>query len=97
VGNSALILLYIQVTSIILICAVVPAFILALACGELFETFLLGKLLILDTEQDYFSLFNSWFALFLLLIIIVTILRTFFSVYTILKHTPGDLVYERDS
>jgi hypothetical protein len=97
VENSTLILIYIQVTSIILICAVVPAFILALACGELFETFLLGKLLILDTEQDYFSLFNSWFALFLLLIIIVTILRTFFSVYTILKHTPGDLVYERDS
>jgi hypothetical protein len=97
VENSTLIVIYIQVTSVILITALLPAFILAVVCGELFETFLLGKLLILDTEQDYFSLFNSWYAIFLLLILSVTILRTFFSVHKILKHTPGDLVYERDS
>ncbi|MCX6304028.1 MAG: hypothetical protein NT040_03580 [Bacteroidetes bacterium] len=97
IKNSTLIRLYIQVVVKILVTAIIPAFLLALICGELFEKFLLGKLLVLDNGQDYFSLLNSWFAFFLVLILFVALLRTFISVKKILKHTPGDLVYDRDS
>jgi len=46
--------------------------------------------------QDYFSLFNSWIMIFISLIMIVAVFRTFISVKKILTNTPGDLVYERD-
>jgi len=96
VKNTTLIWLYIRVTIGILVLALVPAFILAFACGEFFEKFLLGMLLVLDPEQDYFSLFNSWSAVFILIILLVAVARTFISVKKILRHSPGDLVYERD-
>ncbi|MCX6269365.1 MAG: hypothetical protein NTW16_18765 [Bacteroidetes bacterium] len=97
VKNTTLIRLYIWVTVKILVAAIVPAFLVATATGEFFEKYLLGKLLVLDAEQDYFSLSDSWFAMFLLLILFVSVSRTFVSVKKILKHTPGDLIYERDS
>jgi hypothetical protein len=97
VRNTTLMWLYIRVTIKILATALFPAYILAFACGELFEKYLLGKLLVIDSEQDYFSLSNSWFAIFLVLILIVAIIRTYVSVKKILRHSPGDLVYERDS
>jgi len=96
VKNTTLTGLYIYITIKIILTALLPAMILAFAGGELFENFLLGKLLVLDAGQDYFSLTNSWFAMFLILILFVAVLRTYISVKKILKHTPGDLVYERD-
>ena len=96
VKNTTLTWLYIRVTLKILATALFPALALAWACGELFEKYLLGKFLVMNPRQDYFSLTNSWFAIFLLLILCVAVLRTFISVTKILKHTPGDLIYERD-
>ncbi len=97
VKNTTLMWIYIYVTVKILLTAMVPAVLLATACGELFEKYLLGKLLVIDTGQNYFSLANAWFAVFLGLILLVAVLRTFISVRKILKQTPGDLVYERNS
>jgi hypothetical protein len=97
VKNSTLIRLYVWVTIKILATAFIPAFLLACLTGELFEKYLLGKLLMIDTAQNYFSLMNSWFAIFLVLILSVAVLRTFISVRNTLKHSPGNLVYERDS
>ncbi len=96
VKNGTLIWLYTWVTILILAAALLPAIILAYACGEIFEKHLLGKILVVDPTQDYFSLTNSWFALFLVIILFVAIIRTYISVKKILKNTPGDLVYERD-
>ncbi|MFZ4546112.1 MAG: hypothetical protein ACOYN4_01685 [Bacteroidales bacterium] len=96
VKNSILISLYIIVAFRILLTAMIPAFLLSLVSGELFEEFFLGKILVLEKGQDYFSLTNIWFVAFILLILLIAVLRTYFSVRYILKHTPGDLVYERD-
>jgi hypothetical protein len=96
VKDQTLVRLYIYVAVRILATAILPAMMLAYACGELFEKHLLGKLFVIDAGQDYFSLFNSWFAVFLALIMFVAVLRTFISVKKILTQTPGDLVYERD-
>jgi hypothetical protein len=96
VKNNTLISLYILVTVRILVSALVPALIIAYGCGKLFEKYLLGKLLVIDSDQDYFSLFNSWIAVFVALIMFVAVFRTFISVKKILANTPGDLVYERD-
>ncbi|MFZ4522096.1 MAG: hypothetical protein ACOYNC_10335 [Bacteroidales bacterium] len=96
-GNNTLILLYIMVAVYILLSAMIPAFLFAFAAGELIEKFFLGKLLVLDPEQDYFSLLTAWFALFIFVLLTVAVVRTCISVRKILKHTPGDLVYERDS
>jgi len=96
VRNRILIRLYILVAFRILITAMIPAFILSMVSGELFEKFVLGRILVLDKGQDYFSLINVWFVAFIFLILVIAVLRTYFSVINILKHTPGDLVYERD-
>jgi hypothetical protein len=97
VKNSTLTWLYIRVTVRILATAFVPAFAVASTMGELFEKYLLGKLLMIDTQQNYFSLVNSWFAIFLGLIVFVAVFRTYISVRNTLKHSPGNLIYERDS
>ncbi len=96
VKNATLSTLYILVTLRILATAMIPAALLAWAAGELFERYLLVRLLVLDPAQDYFSLTNGWFALLLALIPAVAILRTRISVGRILKQTPGNLIYERD-
>jgi hypothetical protein len=97
VQNKTLIRLYILVMLRILATATLPACLLSYACGELFEHYLLGKLMVRDPARDYFSLGNTWFGLFLVLIFFVAVLRTFISVRQLLTQTPGDLVYERDS
>jgi len=96
VKNQILIRLYIIVALRILITAMIPAFILSIVTGELFEKFILESILILEKGENYFSLINHWFLSFVLLILFIAASRTFFSVRNILKHTPGDLVYERD-
>lgn len=96
VKNELLVKLYIFVALRILLTAMLPAFVLAFVIGELFERTVLVRLLILDPSENYFSLVNLWFMGFILLIIFIAIYRTYISVSYILKHTPGDLVYERD-
>ncbi len=96
VKNELLVRLYIIVALRILLTALIPAFFLALVLGELFENTVLINLLILDPSENYFSLLNMWFLAFILLIVMIAIYRTYVSVSYILKHTPGDLVYERD-
>ena len=96
VKNNILIWLYILVAFRILITAMMPAFLLALVSGELFEKYGLPKLLVLDKEQNYFSLTNIWFVCFIFGILLIAVFRTYISIKYILKHTPGDLVYERD-
>ncbi len=96
VNSSALTWLYTGVTLKIFVMALFPAFLVADVCGELFEKHLLGKFLALDPAQNYFSLTNSWVAILLFIILSVALFRTFISVRKILKHTPGDLIYERD-
>jgi len=96
VKNDTLIRLYIVVALRILITAMAPAFILSMICGEFFEKYILDGVLILEQGQNYFSLFNIWFLYFVLIILLIAVSRTLFSVRNILKHTPGDLVYERD-
>jgi succinate dehydrogenase hydrophobic anchor subunit len=76
--------------------AMIPAVIAAYCFGEFFEFFILGKLLVVDGSQDYFSIANTWFVLFLLLILVVAVFRTWLSVRKILKQSPGNLIYERD-
>ncbi|MDP1621220.1 MAG: FtsX-like permease family protein [Bacteroidales bacterium] len=95
IKKNTLTWIYIWVTVKILAVALFPAMALAFACGEIFEKFLLGKLLVLDPDQDYFSLSDSWVGVFIVLILFVAITRTFISVNKILRHTPGDLIYER--
>ena len=96
VNSSVVTWIYIAVTIKIFVLALVPAFVIADVCGELFEKHLLGKFLALDPAQDYFSLTNSWVAILLVLILSVAFFSTFISVRKILKNTPGDLIYERD-
>jgi hypothetical protein len=96
VKNTTLIWLYLFISMKILFAAAIPAFVLAHVCGELFEKYLLGKFLVVDHNQNYFSLLTPWFAAFLGIILIIAMLRAFISVKKILKQTPGDLVYERD-
>ena len=97
VKNSTLTWVYILVSVRILATAMVPAYIVASVFGELFEKHLLYSILAVDSKQDYFSLVNPWFAAFLIILPGVATLRTFISVRKILRYTPGDLVYERDS
>ena len=96
VRNATLMRLYIFISVKILCMALVPAVFAAFCCGELFEHYFLGKVIVVEPGEDYFSLFNAWFAVFLLLVLIVAFFRTFVSVRKILKQTPGDLIYERD-
>jgi hypothetical protein len=96
VKNSTLTGLYISVSMMILVAAMIPALMLALATGTLFEKHILGRLIMVDPAQDYFTLMNSWLLMFVGGLFIVAIIRTFFSVRRILKCTPGDLIYERD-
>lgn len=97
VKNTTLMWLYTWVATRILVTALIPAFIVAGTCGELFEKFLLGRLLVIDPGQNYFSLLDPWFVLFIMLILLVVVARTLISVKRILRHSPGNLVYERDS
>jgi hypothetical protein len=96
INNKVLIWLYIRVTLRILLTALLPAFLVAWTAGEIFERYFLTHLLILEAGENYFSLINAWFLLFIATILFIAISRTFFSISLILKHTPGDLVYERD-
>lgn len=72
----------------------------------LFLSFLIGKFggisLILkifkikiESDENYFPLFNSWTYFSALLIIIFSFLTVHFTLIRILNNTPGDLIYER--
>jgi hypothetical protein len=95
-SNNELIILYLQVALRMLIYAILSAFVLAYISGELFEKYILGKLLVLQQDQDYFSLLNSWVLIFIAILIVIALFMTLLTIKRILKASPGDLIYERD-
>jgi len=96
-SNNDLIRLYLQVALKILLYGITISFVLANITGEAFEKYFLRKILVLQEGRDYFLLINSWSLLFMIVIVLMTLGGTFFTVKNILKSTPGDLIYERDS
>ncbi len=96
VDRNIIIKIYTYVILKILLISISVAFILSYCIGELFEKFILKRLLILKTDQDFFSLMNSWLVVFILAIIIVAVLKTFVTVWILVRKTPGDLIYERE-
>ena len=94
--NKNLVIIYTRVALRILISALIPAFLLAWLTGEATERHILHKFFVLEAGQNYFSILNIWYLMFLSVIILIVISRTLWSVVKILGNTPGDLVYERD-
>jgi hypothetical protein len=87
--------IYISVVLEILLASSSIAIVLAWFSGELFDRYLLKHLLILEGNQDYFSLFNAWLVLFLIIVFSVAMLKTIITVRLLVRQSPGDLIYER--
>jgi hypothetical protein len=87
--------IYLAVVVRILVASILPALLLAWISGELFDHYLLQRLLTLDEGREYFSLFNPWLASFILMVFASALLKTMISVALLVRQTPGDLIYER--
>jgi len=90
-----IITIYIRVVAELLLVSTVIAFVMAWATGELFDRHLLRQVLILEGDQDYFSLFNTWMALFVPGIFVVAVTKATITVSLLVRQPPGDLIYER--
>ena len=88
--------IYTYVILKILLISIVIAFVISYCTGELFEKFILKRVLILKTDQDFFSLFNLWLVAFILAIITVALCKTCVTVWILVRKSPGDLIYERE-
>ncbi len=88
--------IYIIVVMKILWVSMTIALILAYFSGELFDRYLLKNMLILEGDQDFFSLFNIWLVLFIIVVIAVAVLKTLVTVTLLVRQSPGDLIYERE-
>ncbi len=95
-NRNIIIEIYTYVVLKILLISITIAFILSYAAGELFEIFILKKLLILKTDQDFFSLVNIWLVAFILVIIMAAVGKTLVTVWILVRKSPGDLIYERE-
>ena len=89
--------IYMLVVMKILSVSTILALLLAYVSGELFDRYLLKHILVLETDQDFFSLFNPWLVLFLLVVYAVAMTKTFITVMLLVRKSPGDLIYERES
>ncbi|MEI6684167.1 MAG: hypothetical protein WCO44_16175 [Bacteroidota bacterium] len=89
-------IIYILVVIRILMVSTVIALFLAYLSGEISDRYLLRHILILDRGLGYFSLFNSWLMLFIILVYSVAVLKTVTSVIRLVRKPPGDLIYERE-
>ena len=88
--------IYIYVVMKILLVSIAIALLLAYLSGELFEKYLLKRILILDGDQDFFSLFNFRLPVFILVVLFVAVLKTLVTVMLLVRRSPGDLIYERE-
>lgn len=95
-NRNIIIEIYTFVILKILLISIVIAFIFSYCAGEFLETFILKKLLILKTDQYFFSLFNVWLVVFILAIIIVAVGKTVVTVWILVRTPPGDLICERE-
>ena len=89
--------IYVAVVMEILLVSASIALVLSYISGELFERCLLKSMLILETGQDFFSLFNIWLALFIIMVFAVAMLKTLVTVALLVRKSPGDLIYEREN
>ena len=95
-NRNIIIEIYTYVILKILLISIAIAFIFSYCAGEFFENFILKRLLILKTDQDFFSLLNLWVVIFILAIIIVSVSKTVVTVWILVRKSPGDLIYERE-
>ena len=93
-GNKIIGIYIIVVLKILLVSSII-SLILAYFSGELFDRYLLKNILILEGNQDFFSLFNIWLVLFMIVVFTVAVLKTLITVMLLVRQSPGDLIYER--
>ena len=65
--------------------------------GILLDTYVIRKVLILEENQSFFSLDNPWMRIFVLIMLIVALSKTFYNVWRLVRQTPGNLIYEREN
>ncbi len=96
-SNTALLGIYFTLTSWFVISAMVIAFLLSLVFG-LLGGIREGLLLVnatIEPGEPYFELFNQWISLSTGMILLVSMVVIYLTASSILKRTPGDLIYDR--
>ena len=88
--------IYLFVVMIILLISLIFSLILAGITGELLDTYFIKKVLILEENQSFFSLFNPYMAGFIVIVILVALSKTYYNVWLLVRQSPGDLIYERE-
>ena len=88
--------IYMLVVLKILCVSTATALFLANITGELFDRYLLKSILALAGDQDFFSLFNMWLVLFIMIVFIVAVVKTLITVLILVRKSPGDLIHERE-
>jgi len=97
VERRIIIEIYCAVILKILVISMAAAFLVAYLVGELFEKYILQRVLILKSDQEFFSLINSWLVIFIVAVILISVGKTGLTVSNLVRKTPGDLIYEREN
>ncbi|MCX6303723.1 MAG: hypothetical protein NT040_02030 [Bacteroidetes bacterium] len=95
-NRNIIIGIYTIVVLKILLISMIIASALAWITGEWFGKYILKRVLILGEGQDFFSLFNLWFLIFSVAIIVAAVCKTLVTVRMLVFKSPGDLIYERE-
>lgn len=96
-SNKDLLSIYFTLTMWFVFFAMGLAFILSLLFGEIGGV-RMGLTLVnatIEPNETYFHLFNLWLFTSITLVLVVSMMVIYFTANSILKRTPGDLIYNR--
>lgn len=96
-GNKALLNIYFTLTLRFIILAMSIAFLISLIFGSLGGV-KIGLSIVnatIESNETYFHLFNMWLLSSTTLVLIVSMIVIYFTANSILKRSPGDLIYNR--
>lgn len=96
-SNKALLNIYFTLTLWFIIFAMAVAFLFSLMFGAMggvrFGLTIVNA--IIEPNETYFHLFNLWLLTSIILVLFVSMFVSYFTANSILKRTPGDLIYNR--
>lgn len=96
-SNKALLNIYFTLTSLFIFIAMIIAFILSFIFGAVggvrFGLTMVNATI--EPNETYFYLFNYWLLISTILVLLMSMLVIYFTANSILKRTPGDLIYNR--
>ncbi len=96
-SNKELLNIYFTLTTLFIFVAMVIAFLISFLFGAVGGV-RLGLTIVkatIEPNETYFHLFNYWLLISTILVLLVSMLVIYFTANSILKRTPGDLIYNR--